>query len=60
MSADFFVSATIEALQFLMSCTFCDELVVKGDDCPFWRGSLVVKFNIWLSKKRRVLCSCRT
>ena len=28
--------------------------VVKGDDCPSWRGSLVVHFNIWLSKTRRV------
>ena len=46
------VSATTEALQFLIPCTFCDELVVKGDDCPSWRVSLVVKFNIWLNKTR--------
>ena len=49
------VSATIEALQFLIPRTLCDELVVKEDDCPSWRVSLVVKFNIWLNKTRRVL-----
>ena len=49
------VSATIEALQFLIPRTLCDELAVKGDDCPSWRVSLVVKFNIWLKKTRRVL-----
>ena len=27
---------------------------MKGDDCPSWRVSLVVKFNIWLNKTRRV------
>ena len=40
----------MEALQFLLPCTFCDELVVKGDDCPSWRKSLIVKFNFWLNK----------
>ena len=30
------------------------ELAVKGDDCPSWRVSLVVKFNIWLNETRRV------
>ena len=54
MRKGFSVSATIEALQFLIPCTLCDELVVKGDDCPSWRVSLVVKFNIWLNKTRRV------
>ena len=53
MREGFSVSATIGALQFLIPCVFCDELVVKGDDCPSWRGSLVVKFNIWLNKTRR-------
>ena len=28
--------------------------MVKGDDCPSGRGSLVVKFNVWLNKTRRV------
>ena len=28
------VLATIEALQFLIPRTFCDELVVKGDEMP--------------------------
>ena len=47
-----FISATVEALQqFLVPCTLCDELVVKGDDCPSWRGSLVEKFNIWLNER---------
>ena len=41
------------ALQFLLPRTLCDELVVKGDDCPSWRVSLVVKFNICLHKKTR-------
>ena len=27
--------------------------MVKGDDCPSWRGSFVVNFNIWLSKTIR-------
>ena len=54
MRKGFSVSATIEALQFLIPRTLCDELVVKGDDCPCWRVSLVVKFNIWLNKTRRV------
>ena len=54
MREGFSVSATIEALQVLIPCTFCDELVVKGDDCPCWRESLVVKINIWLNKTRRV------
>ena len=49
----FSVSAAIEALQSLIPCTLCDELVVKGDDCPSWRGSLVVKFNIWLNKTNK-------
>ena len=39
MREGFSVSATMEALQFLIPCTFCDELVVKGDDGPSWRGS---------------------
>ena len=55
MRKGFSVSATKEALQFLIPRTLCDELVVKGDDCPSWRVSLVVKFNIWLNKTRRVL-----
>ena len=55
MREGFSVSATKEALQFLIPCTLCDELVVKGDDCPSWRGPLVVKFNIWLNKTTRVL-----
>ena len=56
MRKGFSVSATIEALQqqFLISRTLCDELAVKGDDCPSWRVSLVVKFDIWLNKTRRV------
>ena len=31
MREGFSVSAIIEALQFLIPCTFCDELVAKGD-----------------------------
>ena len=54
MRKGFSVSATIEALQFLVPRTLCDELVVKGDECPFCRVSLVVKFNIWPNKTRRV------
>ena len=54
MRRGFTVSATIEALQFLIPRTPCDELAVERDDCPFWRVSLVVKFNIWLNKTRRV------
>ena len=42
------VSATVEALQFLIPCPFCGELV-KGDDCPTWRGSLL-EFKIWLNR----------
>ena len=34
MREGFSVSATIEALHFLIPCTICDEVVVKGDDCP--------------------------
>ena len=55
MRKGFPVSATIEALQVINPRTLCDELAVKGDDCRSWRVSLVVKFNIWLSKTRRVL-----
>ena len=36
------------------SAHVCDEVVVKGNDWPSWRGSLVVKFNIWLNKTKRV------
>ena len=56
MREGFSTPATIEveALQFLIPCTLCDELVVKGDHCPSWRVSLVVKFNIWPNKTRRV------
>ena len=55
MRKGFSVSATIiEALQLLIPRTLCDELAVKGDDCPSWRVSLNVKFNIWLNKTRRV------
>ena len=55
MTKGFSVSATIiEALQFLIPRTLCDEVAVKGDDCPSWRVSLVVKFNIGLNKTRRV------
>ena len=55
MKKGFSVSATIiQALQFLIPRTLCDELAVKGDDGPSWRVSLVVKFNIWLNKTRRV------
>ena len=54
MRKGFSVSATIEALQFLIPRTLCDELAVKGDDCPSWRVSVVVKFNIWLNETRRV------
>ena len=52
MRKGFSVSATtiIEALQFLIPRTLCDELAVKGDDCPSWRVSLVLKFNILLNK----------
>ena len=46
------VSSKIEALQFLIPCTSCDELVVNGGDRPSWRGSFVVRFNIWLNKTR--------
>ena len=55
MRKGFSVSATIEALQFLIPRTLCDELVLKGDDCPSWCVSLVVKFNVWLNNTRRVL-----
>ena len=34
MREGFSVSATIEALQILIPCTFCDELVVTGDKMP--------------------------
>ena len=54
MRKGFSVSATIEALQFLIPRTLCDELAVKWDDCPSGRVSLVVKFNIWINKTRRV------
>ena len=54
MRKGFSVSATIEALEFLIPRTLYDELAVKGDDCPSWRVSLVAKFNIWLNKTRRV------
>ena len=37
-----------EVLQFLIPCPFCDELVMKGDDCPSWRGS-VVELKTWLN-----------
>ena len=50
MREGFSVSATTEALQFLIPCIFCDELVVKGDDCSSWRGSLVVDFKIYLAQ----------
>ena len=54
MREGFSISATYDAIQqFIIPCTVCDELV-KGDDCPSWRGSLVVKFNIWLNKTKRV------
>ena len=39
----------VEALQFLIPCRLSDELVVKGDDCPSWRGSLV-EFKLWVNK----------
>ena len=42
----FSVSVTIEALQFLIPRTLCDELVVKEDDCPSWRVSLVVQYVV--------------
>ena len=51
MRKGFSVSATIEALQFLIPRTLCDELAVKGDDCLSWRVSLV---DIWLNRTRRV------
>ena len=55
MKKGFSVSATIiEALQSLIPRTLCDELAVKGDDCPSWRVLLVDKFNIWLNNTRRV------
>ena len=54
MRKGFSVSATIEALQFLIQRTLGDELAVKGDGCSSWRVSLVVKFNIWLNKTRRL------
>ena len=54
MRKGFSVSATIEALQILILRTLCDELAVKGGDCPPWRVSLFVKFDIWLNKTRRV------
>ena len=50
MKEGFSVSTTIKALQFLIPCPVCDELVVRGDDCPSWPG-----FTIWLNK--RVFCS---
>ena len=34
MREGFSVSATIEALQFLIPCNFCDELVEKADEMP--------------------------
>ena len=43
--------ATVEALQLFIPCPIYGELVVKGDDCPSWRGSLV-EFKIWLNKRR--------
>ena len=41
--------ATVEALQLLVPSPIHGELVLKGDDCPSWRGSLV-EFKIWLNK----------
>ena len=38
--------------KFLIPCTFCDELVVKGDEMPIL---LAVGFKILLNKTRRVL-----
>ena len=58
MRKGFSISATIETLQFLIPRTLCNELAVKGDDCPSWRVSLVVKFNIWLNKPRRRVRTC--
>ena len=55
MTEGFSVSTTIEALQFLIPCTFCNEMVVKGHDCPSWRGSLFVEFKLWLNTTTRML-----
>ena len=52
MRKGFSVSATIEALQFLIPCALCDELMVIGDDSLSRCVSLVVKFNIWLNKTK--------
>ena len=50
MREDFSLPATVEALQLLIPCPIYDELVVKGDDCPSWRVSLV-EFKIWPNKR---------
>ena len=42
-------SATGEALQFPVPVSFCDEMVMEGDDCPSWRESLV-ESKVWLDK----------
>ena len=49
------LSATREALQILIPSPFDDELfddqlVVKEDDCPSWRGAFV-EFHIVLSEE---------
>ena len=49
MTEGFSLPATVEALQLLIPCPIYDELVVKGEDCPSWRGSLV-EIKIWLNK----------
>ena len=49
MREGFSLPATVEALQLLIPCPIYDGLVVKGDDCPSWRGSLV-EFKIWINK----------
>ena len=48
MREGFSLSATVEALQLLIPCPIYGELV-KGDDCPSWRGSLL-EFKFWLNK----------
>ena len=51
MREGFSLPAIVEALRLLIPCPIVGELVVKGDDCPSCRGSLV-GFKIWLNKNK--------
>ena len=54
MREGFSLPATVEAPQLLIPRPIYDELALKGDDCPSWRGSLV-EFKIWLNKSSTIL-----